>query len=348
MQKRKAAVLYGPKDIRVEEVPMPTIGDDDVLVKVEAVGICGSDLHYYRDFQMGTDVITGPHILGHECSGRIVAIGRNVQERKIGDRVAIEPGVPCRRCEFCKEGRYNLCRSMVFRSHPMSEGAFVEYLVSPEDFAYPIPDNLTFEEGALIEPLAVGMHATKRGDVCAGDIAVILGSGPIGLSILQAAKARGAGKIFISDVNEFRLSRAKELGADVVIDVRSENVVQVVSELTSGRGADVVFETAGVTETFDASTKVAKRGGVIVFLAMWKNPMVPLNLYDMIDKELDFRGTFRYANVYPDAIQLQASGKTQMTELITHRYSIDQIAEAMEEALDPTNNLIKVIVNFPS
>ena len=210
---------------------MPTIGDDDVLVKVEAVGICGSDLHYYRDFQMGTDVITGPHILGHECSGRIVAIGRNVQERKIGDRVAIEPGVPCRRCEFCKEGRYNLCRSMVFRSHPMSEGAFVEYLVSPEDFAYPIPDNLTFEEGALIEPLAVGMHATKRGDVCAGDIAVILGSGPIGLSILQAAKARGAGKIFISDVNEFRLSRAKELGADVVIDVRSENVVQVVSEL---------------------------------------------------------------------------------------------------------------------
>ncbi len=199
-QSMKAAVLHGPGDIRMQRVSIPGIGPDDVLIEVKTIGVCGSDVHYYVTGRIGRYVVREPLILGHECSGEVVRIGQNVRNVDIGDHVAIEPGVPCRRCRFCKSGRYNLCPDVRFLATPPINGAFAEYVASPCDFVYKLPENMTFAEGALIEPLAVGLHAAKRGQVVPGETVVILGAGTIGLMVLQAVKAYGATRIIAVDL----------------------------------------------------------------------------------------------------------------------------------------------------
>ena len=346
-RKRKAAIFYGVDDIRIEEIEMPKMGPNDVLIKVKAVGICGSDLHYYKEGKIGIHVPTKGHILGHECAGEIVEVGKEVEGKKVGDRVAIEPGVPCRKCKLCKEGRYNLCKNMMFRSHPpLCEGAFVEYLVSPTDFAYKIPDTMSYAEGAMLEPLAVGMQATKRGEIKAGDRVAILGCGPIGLSTLQATKARGTAEVYMTDLLEKRLTKAKELGASAAINVSIEGPEKAIQELTDGEGVNVVIEAAGSVKAYQQCTGLARRGGILVFVGMTAEMIFPLNVFDIIDKGLDIKGVFRYANVYPAGIALASTGKVNMKALITHRFPFDEIAKAMDFAYKQKKNLLKVVLNF--
>lgn len=347
-RKRKAAIFYGVDDIRIEKIEMPKVSPNDVLIEVKAVGICGSDLHYYKEGKIGIHVPTKGHILGHECAGEIVEVGKEVKDKKVGDRVAVEPGVPCRKCKLCKEGRYNLCKNMMFRSHPtpVCEGAFVEYLISPADFAYKIPDIMSYEEGAMLEPLAVGMQATERGEIKAGDRVAILGCGPIGLSTLQAAKARGAAEVYMTDLLKKRLTKAKELGASAAIDVSIEDPVKAIQELTDDEGVDVVIEAVGSVKVYQQSTGLARRGGIVVFVGMTAEMMIPLNIFDIIDKGLDVRGVFRYANVYPAGIALASTGKVNMKALITHRFPFDEIAKAMDFAYKQKKNLLKVVLNF--
>jgi L-iditol 2-dehydrogenase len=192
------AVLYGINDLRLEQRPIPTPNDDDVLLQMEVVGICGSDVHYLVNGRIGDFVVEKPMVIGHEAAGTVVEIGKNVKNLKKGDRVAIEPGYGCRKCTYCKEGRYNLCPDMKFCATPPYDGNLARFYVHPADFCFKLPNNVSLEEGALLEPLSVGVHACKKGGVGVGSVVLILGAGPIGLVTLISAKAFGATKVIIA------------------------------------------------------------------------------------------------------------------------------------------------------
>lgn len=209
-QNMKAAVMHNTREIKIETVPVPDINHDEVLIKVMAVGICGSDLHYYTNGRIGNYVVEKPFILGHECAGEIAAVGSSVDQFKVGDRVAVEPGVTCGRCEACKEGRYNLCPDVQFLATPPVDGAFVQYIKMRQDFVFLIPDSLSYEDAALIEPFSVGIHAAARTKLQPGSTIAIMGMGPVGLMAVAAAKAFGAGRIIVTDLEPLRLEAAKK------------------------------------------------------------------------------------------------------------------------------------------
>jgi L-iditol 2-dehydrogenase len=343
-EKVKAAILYKPGDIRIEEVDKPGIRADEVLIRVKAVGVCGSDVHYYKSGRIGPYVVESPLILGHECSGIIEEIGSQVRHLAVGERVTIEPGVPCRHCRFCKAGRYNLCRDVVFMATPPVNGAFTEYVAMAADFVYPLPEGMTCAEGALIEPLAVGMHAARRGGVWAGSRVAVLGSGTIGLMTVAAAKAHGATDIYVVDLAPNRLALAAEIGATETINAADADTVEAILQLTDGEGVDIAFETAGVADTVQQAFEIVRRGGTMVWVGLPAQETVPLKVTHAIDKELTIQTVFRYANVYPDAIRLVAGGRLNLKPLITHEFTLEQTGEALSFANERKDAAVKVMV----
>lgn len=336
----KVAVLEKIKRISIEEREIPKPKEDEVLVRIKSVGVCGSDIHYYNEGKIGSFVVEKPLILGHECAGEVVEVGSKVKTLKVGDRVALEPGIPCRRCLYCKTGRYNLCPDVVFMATPPIDGAFAEYVVHPEDFTFKLPDDISFDEGALIEPLSVGIYSAERAMIRPGDTVLIFGAGPIGLVTLQAVKAYGAEQVFIVDINDFRLSKAKELGADLIINSKSEKMEDYIKV-----GVDVVFEASGNSSVISQTTKFAKRGGKVVFIGLASDDYIGININEVSSKELDLLGIFRYANVYKKSIDLLAKGKIDLKTLITHHFSLEKTQEALEFADKNKDKCIKVIVN---
>lgn len=257
----KAALLHGVGDLRVETVPAPQIAEpDQVLIRVKAVGICGSDVHFFEHGRIGPYVVDKPQVLGHECAGEVVQAGPEVKNLAPGDKVCIEPGIPCRKCSFCKSGRYNLCDTVPFMGTPPTHGAFREYVVWPADFVFRLPESTSWEEGALVEPLAVGVQACQRGGVRGGQAVVVIGCGPIGLTAMQAASGFGAARIIATDVISSRLEMARRLGADVAVNAAQADPVEAVRQSTDGAGADVVLETAGTPRTVSQACQMVKRG----------------------------------------------------------------------------------------
>lgn len=346
MKQIKAGVLHGANDIRVEEVDFPQMKDGEVLIRVKVAGVCGSDVHYYKDGAIGPYVVSGPMILGHECAGEIVDVAEDVKGFKPGDRVAVEPGYTCRKCIYCKTGRYNLCPDVTFMATPPIDGAYVEYVAWPADFVFHLPDNVTFDHGALIEPLAVGMHAVRRSRLRAGESVVILGAGTIGLSTLVSAEAAGAGEIIVADLEDVRLCMARELGATQTINASNENTVEAIQDLTHGFGSEVVFETAGVAATAQQTIEVAGRGGRVVWVGAAGGATVPIPAVRVVDKELDIMGIFRYANLFPYAIQLVSTGRIDVDGFVTHRYSLDNLKEALEVAYERRDGAVKVMIDI--
>lgn len=340
----KAAVLHKARDLRLDEVPTPAYGPDDVLVRVKSVGICGSDVHYWRTGAIGDFVVREPMILGHEVAGVVAEVGANVKTLRVGDRVALEPGVPCRRCEACKTGRYNLCPDVQFFATPPVDGALSDFAMSPADFAYKIPDSLSLDAAALIEPLSVGIHACRRGNLSAGQNVFITGAGPIGLTSLAAAKAFGATEIFISDVRPHRLEVAKKMGATHVFDAR-EDAEAIVKEATNGRGVDLAIECAGAEPALVSCLKTAKSGGTIVVVGLGDNSNYTLPLVELAVKELDLKGIFRYAYTYPAAINLLASGAVDVEAMITHHFPLNDMLSAFEYAEKGTDGAVKVMID---
>lgn len=340
----KAVVLHKARDLRLEDVPIPKYGPDDVLVKIKSVGICGSDVHYWRTGAIGDFVVEAPMILGHEVAGVVAEVGANVKTLQVGDRVALEPGVPCRRCEACKTGRYNLCPDVQFFATPPVDGVLSDFAVSPADFAYKIPDSLSLDAAALIEPLSVGIHACRRGNLTAGQSVFIAGAGPIGLTSLAAAKAFGATDIFISDVRPHRLEVARKMGATHAFDAR-EDAVAIVKEATNGRGVDLAIECAGAEPALVSCLKTAKSGGTIVVVGLGDNSNYTLPLVELAVKELDLKGIFRYAYTYPAAINLLASGAVDVEAMITHRFSLEEMLTGFEYAEKGTDGAVKVMVD---
>lgn len=338
----RAAVLHKALDMRIEEVDIPEIGPRDVLVRIGSVGICGSDVHYYLHGRAASFVVSEPLILGHECSGDVVEVGDEVRRVEVGQRVAVEPGFPCRKCRFCKEGRYNLCGDIRFYGTPPDHGAFAEYASSSAENVYPMPEGMTYEEGAMIEPLAVGMMAAKRGDVSVDDTVTVLGSGPIGLMCLQAARAHGGLDVYVTDVIDYRLDHAKRLGAKEVISPRKEDVVGKIMELTDNEGVDVVIEAAGSVSALQQAFEIVKPGGRVVLVGIYPTMEFQAPLGNVLTKELDVRGVWRYANVFPTCIKSVSDGKIDVKSLITHRFPFDRILEGFETQIKKIGNSMKI------
>jgi L-iditol 2-dehydrogenase len=328
-------VLAATGVMRLEQRDVPQPASDEVLVRIGSVGICGSDVHYYRHGRIAEHVVREPLILGHEAGGVVVAVGAGVAADRIGERVALEPGVPCRHCRECKHGRYNLCADVHFFATPPVDGAFAEYVCIAADFAHTIPDSITDDGAGLIEPLSVGVWACHKADVGIGSRVLISGAGPIGLMTVQVAKAAGAREIVVTDIAQERLETASRFGATKVVNART------------GEGADAGFEVdafidcSGAEPAVRAGIRTVRPAGRIVLVGMGADDIsLPVSLIQ--NRELTITGTFRYANTYPTAIALAASGAVQLDAMVTGHFDLDQAEAALQQAGEPT--AIKMIV----
>ncbi len=344
--KMKVAVMLDIGKMGFEERDIPTPKDDEVLVKLEYVGICGSDLHYYESGAIGEFVVEPPFVLGHEPGGTVVEVGKNVTDLKVGDRVALEPGKTCGHCEFCKTGRYNLCPDVVFFATPPVDGVFQEYVAHEAGLCFKLPNNVSTMEGALIEPLAVGFHAARQGGAAAGQTAVVTGAGCIGLVSMMALKAMGVTKVIQVDVMDKRLDKALELGADAVVNGMKEDTVKRVLELTDGKGCDLVIETAGTEITTRQAVSMTKKGATIVLVGYSKTGEIKMPVSLALDKELTFKTVFRYRHIYPMAIDAVASGKVNLKGIVTNVYGLDDIQRAMDESVHNKADIVKAVVKI--
>lgn len=342
----KAAVLHGVHDLRVEELPMPVVSPErDVLVRLRSVGVCGSDVHFHERGGIGKYPLTAPTVMGHEAAGEVVEVLDEACGLRPGDRVAVEPGYPCRRCAFCRSGRYNLCPRVVFLAAPPVHGAFAEYLAWPSDFLYPLPEALSLDEGAMIEPMAVGMWAATRGGVRPGDAVAVFGAGPIGLTALQAAIAHGATRVIVSDLVPMRLELAARLGATDLIDATDPEAEARIMALTGERGVDVAFECAGAVPALQMALRITRSGGTAQIVGMPAEQHAPIPLYELINREVDLRALFRYAGCYPPAIALVAAGRVDVASLVTHHFALDEAPEAMAFVRDHRDEVVKAIIH---
>ena len=342
----KTAVMLGIGKMGFEERKIPQPKDDEVLVKLEYVGICGSDLHYYETGAIGNYVVKPPFVLGHEPGGTVIEVGKNVKYLKPGDRVALEPGKTCGHCEFCKTGRYNLCPDVVFFATPPVDGVFQEYVAHEADLCFKLPDNVSTMEGALIEPLAVGFHAAMQGGARAGQRAVVMGAGCIGLVSMMALKAMGVSKVYVVDIMEKRLQKALELGADGVINGSEADVVEEVRKLTDGKGCDLVIETAGTQITTVQAIHMTKKGAAIVLVGYSKSGEMTLPMSLALDKELTFKTVFRYRHIYPMAIDAVAAGRVNLEGIVTDIFDFDDIQNAMDKSVADKANIVKAVVRI--
>lgn len=344
--KMKTAVMTGIGKMGFEERDIPQPADNEVLVKLEYVGICGSDLHYYETGAIGDYVVKPPFVLGHEPGGTVVEVGKNVRHLKPGDRVALEPGKTCGHCEFCKTGHYNLCPDVVFFATPPVDGVFQEYVAHEADLCFKLPDNVSTLEGALIEPLAVGFHAAIQGDAHLGQKAVVMGAGCIGLVSMMALKARGVSQVYVVDLMEKRLEKALELGADAVIHGTKEDVLERVKELTGQKGTDLVIETAGTEITARQAIYMAKKGASIVLVGYSKTGEMTLPMSLLLDKELTLKTVFRYRNIYPQAIEAVAEGKVNLKGIVTDIFGLDDVQKAMDYSVNNKADIVKAVIRI--
>lgn len=342
----RAAVLQRPLHMTMEMRTRPVAAAGEVLVRVKSVGVCGSDVHYYTHGRIGPFVVESPLVLGHEMAGIIEAVGKGVSEERISERVAVEPGVPDRTCEFCRRGRYNLCPNIKFMATPPVDGAFLDYIVIPSDFAFKLPDRISLDEGALMEPLSVGVYAVHRSGLKAGQTVLIIGAGPIGLVTLQAARAAGAGSITVIDLDLGRLTLAKKLGATHVVDAKEGAVSEQISSLTKEQGIDIVFEAAGSPKTAGLAVHLAKRGGSVVMIGFPLEDNFAYPLVTAMAKETNIITVFRYANVYQSSIALVAEGRINLKALITHHFTLEQAEQALQLSERREDGVIKAMVQI--
>jgi len=325
-----ASVLVAPQTVRLERRDVPRPGAGQVLVRVTAVGCCGSDTHFFETGNVGDIVVEGPIVLGHETAGRIAAVGDGVDAARVGERVAIDPQRPCRRCSYCKHGQSHLCPHMQMYGAYPTDGSFAEYVVIDDDFAYPIPDTMSDEEGALVEPLSVAVHACRRAGIKAGSRVLITGAGPIGVMCAEAARAFGATEIVVSDPVRVRREVVARHGATRALDPAADDLRMF------DRYFDVYLDASGNARAVQQAFGTIRPGGAAVLVGMGDLDLeVPIAMIQQ--REITLTGTFRYVNTWPTAIQLISSGRVQVGDLVTGRYGLDAVDEAlMRTKTDPT------------
>ncbi|XP_060062560.1 sorbitol dehydrogenase-like [Ylistrum balloti] len=329
-----SVLLYKKGEIQMVERPIQEPGPGEVQLCMQQVGICGSDVHFWQHGEIGDFVVKKPMVLGHEGSGMVSKLGEGVTSLKVGDRVAIEPGVPCRTCKHCKSGRYNLCKDCVFCATPPHDGNLSRYFVHAADFCFKLPDHVSCEEGALLEPLSVSVHACNRGGIKLGSKVLVCGAGPIGLVTLLTAKAMGASVVCITDIDESRLTMAKKMGATYTVKVTSRDpqVVAKQIEETMGDLAEITIECSGATPSVQTSIYATEEGGCVVLVGCCPK-FIELPVTAASLREVDIRGNLRYANCYPTALEMVASGKVNIKPLITHRFPLEDSMKAFQTTL---------------
>ena len=343
--RRRAACLTDIRKIEIREAQLADPGEKEVLIRVKAVGICGSDISYYTRGSTGLGRLEFPHILGHECAGEVIKTGREVPGLSPGDRVAVEPGAGCGVCEYCRTGRYNLCENMAFMSsavkRPGGEGGMAELVIRPAQYVYRIPDGVSYEQAALLEPISVAIHAMNRSGIRPGQCAAVLGCGPIGGCLLLVLRACGISRIYMTDIDGARAERMKVLGASetyTVKDMGTERLKRLLPE-----EADVVFDTTCQEDACNAGLHWMKKGGILTMVGV-PSGHLRIDLQTLFVREQSIITTFRYANTYPAAIRLTESGRLHPEVLISHRYSFADVGKAMEKAASRERDVMKVMI----
>lgn len=339
----KAVFMTGIKQLEIRDVEMPEPKAGEVLIKLEYVGICGSDVHYLEFGKIGDFVVEGDFILGHECAGTVVSAGEGVSSLKPGDRVALEPGVTCGHCEFCKTGRYNLCPSVEFLATPPFQGSLSKYIAHPADMCFKLPENVSTKEGALVEPLAVGLHAAGQGGVKLGSTVVVLGAGCIGLVSLLACRAFGASDVTVVDVIPKRLEMAKKLGAKNVINAAEQDAAAELNKLHAD-GVDIVIEAAGNPGTIAQTALFVKNGGTVVLVGLAPVDVIPYNFAKIMNKEATIKSVFRYRNIYPMAINAIEGGFIDVSKIVTHEFSFEDTAKAFDFVINNKTEVVKAVI----
>jgi L-iditol 2-dehydrogenase len=333
-QSNLAAVLHGVGDLRIEEHPMPVPGPHEVVVEVRSVGICGSDVHYYEHGRIGDYVVDAPMVLGHESSGVVVDAGTS--PLRAGQRVTIEPGVPCGHCEQCRRGTYNLCPDVVFFATPPVHGSLAQYVAVHEAFAHPVPDSMSDDAAALIEPLSVGLWANRKAGTNIGSRVLVTGAGPIGVLCALTARATGAGWVGLADIHPARLKAASAFDIDDVIDARES------TDYADFR-PDVLLECSGAPPVVTAGVKALQPLGTAVLVGMGPSAEQSLPVSVIQNRELTVTGTFRYAHTYPDAIALVASGRIDLDALVGAKLPLSDSEAALKMGhTDPS--VLKTVV----
>ncbi|TPJ19908.1 NAD(P)-dependent alcohol dehydrogenase [Mesorhizobium sp. B2-7-3] len=338
----RALVLEKKGELSLREIALPLdVGPDDVRIAIHTVGVCGSDVHYYTHGAIGSYVVRAPMVLGHEAAGTIVEVGANVRSLKVGDRVCMEPGVPNLSSRATKLGIYNVDPDVTFWATPPVHGILAPFAVHPAAFTYRLPDNVSFAEGAMVEPFAIGMQAASRARIIPGDVAVVVGCGPIGIMIALAALAGGCSKVLISDFSAPKLTIAAQYAGIVPVNIGEQSLVDVVAAATDNWGADIVFEASGSPKAFADLFDVVRPGGAVVLVGLPVEP-VALNVPAAISKEVRIETVFRYANIFDRALQLIASGKVDLKPLITGTYDFADSIKAFERAAEGNPQDVKL------
>jgi D-xylulose reductase len=341
----KALVLKEKNSLAIQDMTFKeTVGPDDVRIKIHTVGICGSDVHYYTHGKIGNYIVNAPMVLGHEASGTIIETGKNVKNLKVGDRVCMEPGVPDLRSRATIEGMYNLDPAVIFWATPPVHGCLRETVVHPAMFTFKLPDNVSFGEGAMIEPLSVGMQAVKKANIKPGDFALVTGCGTIGILAGLAALAGGCSKVIISDVIQPKLDIAATYGM-ITVNIKKQDLMETVNKETGNWGVDVIFEASGNEAAIKNIFQPLCPGGKVVFIGMPVEP-VPVDIVAAQAKEARMESVFRYANVYPRAVALLSSGKINIKPLITNTYKFTDAVKAFEYAANPRPTTVKTVIEM--
>jgi len=344
-KKIKVAYLNGAKNLFLSTIDKPEINSDEVLIKIKSVGICGSDVLYYKTGGTRKRPITKPFILGHEVSGIIEDMGKEVKNLNIGDRVAVEPGATCGKCFYCKSGRYNLCKDIKFLATPPINGALAEYISHKADLVYPLPDEISYDEGTLVEPSSVAFYSVMKSGLKTAESSLILGAGPIGLLVLKIAKILGSFPICIVDVDDYRLSLAKKMGADFTINVKDKDIVKTITDSDSENEYNVVFECTGAGSVISSSVFLVKKGGNISMIGVFDGT-TPIRTKEIIDREITITGTYRVLNTFQDIIRLMQKGMLEVKSLITHTFNLNEISKAFDMADRQLENCVKVIIRI--
>jgi L-iditol 2-dehydrogenase len=344
----KVMELTGIREMAMMEIAKPAIvRDTDVLIKMVRVGVCGSDVHYYTDGAIGTQVVKYPFAVGHEGAGIVQEVGAGVTRVKPGDRIAFDPAMPCGKCAQCKAGRFHTCLSLKFLGCPgQAEGCLSDYLVIPEGSCFPIPESLTFDEAAAVEPLSIGVYAAKLAGDLRGKALGILGSGPIGLSVLLAAKAQGAARVFMTDKIDARLDVARRAGADWVGNPLSEDVVAAVKG-REPESLDIVFECAGKQEAIDQSLHFLKPGGKLMLIGIpGASNRVSFDINILRHKEICIQNVRRQNECVQEAIDMVAGKQIDVDVMITHHFQFPQTKEAFDLVAGYRDGVVKAMIEF--
>jgi L-iditol 2-dehydrogenase len=340
----KAMRLYGPGDFRLDDVPIPEPGPGQVLLQVLVVGICGSGVHYFLDGGIGEDKVTEPFVIGHEFSARVAALGPGVSGPPVGTRVAVEPAISCGTCELCEAGHPNLCENILFCSTPPTEGALREFMAHPANLVFPLPDEISDEEGAVLEPLGIALHTVRLAKLRPGDTIAILGCGPIGLLTLQVALVSGARAAYVTDLVPERLAMAEQFGATATFRADEGDPVAWIAEQTNGRGVDVAFETAWADETPAQAAEVARRGGKVIMAGIPRENIAVFPAHYCRRKGLTIKYVRRMKHTYPRAIAMVRDGLLDVQSVVTHRFPLEKAAEAYRLVASYEDGVVKAIV----